>query len=100
MSHIHVRVKDDTKKAAKEVFDRIGLDMSSAITIFLKQVSITQSIPFPLLTENGFTIQQEREILEAEKEAKKGVNTVRTNNKEELKEFLKSLKNNDDHRLS
>lgn len=74
MSTIQVRIDEKTKKSAKKVLDKIGIDMSSAVKFYFKQIVITQGIPFPLLTENGLTVQQEKEILKASEEAKKGIN--------------------------
>ena len=42
------------------MLERIGLDMSSAIKLYLHQIVITQGIPFPLRTANGFTVEQEQ----------------------------------------
>ena len=74
MSNIHVRIKDNTKKAAIKVLDEMGIDMSTAITMYLHQIVITQTIPFRLVTENGLTPQEEQEILMASAEAKRGIN--------------------------
>jgi DNA-damage-inducible protein J len=74
MSTIQIRIDEKTKKSAKKVLDSIGMDMSSAVKVYLHQIVTTQGIPFPLLTENGLTIQQEKEILKASVEAKKGIN--------------------------
>jgi len=74
MSNIHVRIKDNTKKAAIKVLDEMGIDMSTAITMYLHQIVITQAIPFRLITENGLTLQEEQEILIASDEAKRGIN--------------------------
>jgi DNA-damage-inducible protein J len=74
MSTIQVRVDEKTKKQAKKVLENIGMDISSAVKVYLKQIVITQGIPFQLLTENGLTVQQEQEILKASDEAKRGVN--------------------------
>lgn len=92
MTTIQVRIDEKTKKSAKKVLDSIGMDMSSAVKVYLKQIVITQSLPFPLLTENGLTIQQEREILKASEEAKMGINVTRAMNWEEVKKHLDSLK--------
>ena len=62
-STIQVRIDAKTKKQAKKTLNDIGIDMSSAIKLFLRNVVITQSIPLSLRTENGFTIAQEEEIL-------------------------------------
>jgi len=46
MSQIAVRVDDKLKKDATEVFNDLGLDMSTAVKLFLKQSVLTKSIPF------------------------------------------------------
>lgn len=43
---MQVRVDIDTKREASELFKDLGLDMSGAINMFLKQCIITNSIPF------------------------------------------------------
>lgn len=74
MPTIQVRIDGKTKKSAKKVLNKIGMDMSSAVKVYMKQIVITQGLPFQLLTENGLTIQQEQEILKASEEAKQGKN--------------------------
>ena len=67
---IQVRIDAKTKAAARKTLDAIGLDMSSAVKLFLVNVVNRQAIPFDLKTENGFTLAQEKallaEIVEAE----------------------------------
>ena len=46
MSQIAVRVDDQLKKEATELFNELGLDMSTAVKLFLKQSVLTRSIPF------------------------------------------------------
>ncbi len=69
---IQVRIDTTLKKQADKVLDDIGLDLPTAIRIFLKKVVVSKSIPFELtsskLTVNGFTEEFENEVLEAEKE--------------------------------
>ena len=48
MSQIAVRVDDKLKKDATEVFSELGLDMTTAVKLFLKQSVLTRSIPFEL----------------------------------------------------
>lgn len=90
MSTIQVRIDEKTKKSAKKVLDKIGMDMSSAIKIYFKHIVITQGIPFKLLTENGLTVEQEREILKASEEAKRGINVEGPFDSAE--DFINSLK--------
>ena len=92
MTTIQLRIDEKIKNSAKKIFDELGMDMSSAIKYYLMQVVIRQGIPFELLTENGLTEKQEEEILEAEKEAEKGINVTRTKNWKETKAYLDSLK--------
>jgi len=72
-SHIQVRIDTRTKKQAQKTFEQMGLDMSSAIKLFLHSVITTQSIPFEIRTKNGFTPAQEARIVrETEETLKKG----------------------------
>lgn len=45
---ITIRVDSETKKNAKNVLDNLGLDLSSAINIYLKQIIKKQAIPFSI----------------------------------------------------
>lgn len=66
-STIQIRVDNKTKKAAKKTLEEMGLDMSSAVKLFLNNVIIQQKIPFEIRTKNGFTPERERKyIREAE----------------------------------
>lgn len=60
---IQIRIDKKTKRSAQKILDNIGLDLSSAIKLFLKTVTKTHSIPFELRTENGFTKAQELKIV-------------------------------------
>ena len=46
MPQIAVRVDDDLKKEATAIFNELGLDMTTAVKLFLKQSVLTRSIPF------------------------------------------------------
>jgi len=78
-SNINVRVDSATKKAAQKTLQEIGLDLSSGIKLFLRNVVITKSVPLNLRTENGFTVAFEQEMLkeiEWTKKHGKSYNTV------------------------
>jgi DNA-damage-inducible protein J len=60
---LQIRVDRKIKTDAQKVFKELGLDMSSGMKLFLQQVVNTESIPFPLRTANGFTIEKERKML-------------------------------------
>ena len=43
-----IRIDNDLKKECDLIFDDLGLTMSAAMTLFLKQVIKTRGIPFEL----------------------------------------------------
>ncbi len=66
-----IRIDEKLKKDSDKILAELGLDVSTAMRMFLHQVVATQSIPFSIrknLTVNGFTEEFEDEILEAEKD--------------------------------
>lgn len=71
MTTIQVRTKAGLKKSAQQVLDTLGLDLSTAINMYLVQIVVKQGIPFEIRTENGFTPAQEQEILQEIAWAKK-----------------------------
>lgn len=43
-----IRIDTDLKKQASELFSTLGMDMSSAVNIFLKQCVLRGGIPFTI----------------------------------------------------
>lgn len=91
MTNIQIRIDEKEKKAAKRVFDKIGLDMSTAVKLFLRQATLRNGMPFLLLTENGLTLEEETEIMNASNEARKGVNVSESMDAKKALKHLKSL---------
>ena len=50
------RIDAEEKARAFAVFERLGIKPSQAIRLFLRQVSVTQSIPFAVNLPNETTI--------------------------------------------
>ena len=50
-TNINIRVDSDVKNQAQDVFLALGLDMTSAINIFLRQAIRKNGIPFELVAE-------------------------------------------------
>lgn len=48
MCMIQARVNADLKKEAEEILDELGLSVTEAVKIFLKQVAIRGCIPFEI----------------------------------------------------
>jgi DNA-damage-inducible protein J len=91
MSNIQIRITEKEKKEAKKVFDKLGLGMSTAIKIFLRQTAMRKGMPFLLTTENGLTLEQESEIIKASFEAKQGKNISRALRDQAAVKYLKEL---------
>lgn len=71
-STIQVRIDNRTKIKAQAIFKKLGIDLSSAMKLFLSQVIRTKSIPFIAKTENGFTPAYEKMIIDEWKAMKAG----------------------------
>jgi DNA-damage-inducible protein J len=57
-THIHILIEDDIKKQAQLILSDMGLDISTAIHMFIKQVVINRSFPYlpsadPFYNENN-----------------------------------------------
>ena len=48
MAQINIRIDDDIKQRADELFSSLGITMSSAITVFIQHSLDFQGIPFPI----------------------------------------------------
>ena len=71
MTTIQVRIDEKTKKKAKKVFKDMGLDISTGIKVYLNRVVKDNGIPFVVRTENGYTPEQEQEMIKEVQWAKK-----------------------------
>jgi DNA-damage-inducible protein J len=54
---IQIRIDAKTKQEAKKVLDSLGMDMSSAVKIFFRQIINTKNFPCELRDVNGFTLR-------------------------------------------
>lgn len=74
-NQIQIRIDSKTKKEVKIIFDKLGIDMSSAIKLFLRQTINAKNIPFEIRDENGLTFKSaevlKESIISAEKNVKK-----------------------------
>lgn len=60
---IQIRTKPSVKKGAQKILADLGLDLSTAINMYLVQVIRHKGVPFQLRTENGMTPEAESAIL-------------------------------------
>lgn len=50
-STLQIRVESDLRREADELFANAGLDMSTAVRLFLRQSVIRQRLPFDVIAE-------------------------------------------------
>ena len=62
---VQIRIDENLKKQATELFSQLGIDMSSAINIFLKQCVMRGGLPFEVVIP-----QYKPEVIKAMEEAK------------------------------
>ena len=86
-SQIQVRIDNKTKKQAQKVLNSIGMDISSAVKILLKQVVNTGFFPIELRDKNGFLSRKADELKEAMREARDSKESYSS-----AKDLIKSLK--------
>ncbi len=67
---LQIRIDSDLKEAAEKVFSEIGMDTTTAVRMFLKRVTQTRSIPFPLRVEPAFSKEDQARILAVWDESK------------------------------
>ncbi|EGP4917839.1 type II toxin-antitoxin system RelB/DinJ family antitoxin [Enterococcus faecium] len=59
---IHVSVDENLKHDAEQLFDELGLNMTTAITVFLKQSVTKQALPFKIEKGNPITLQAIKDV--------------------------------------
>lgn len=88
---INIRVDKQTKEKAQKTLESLGLDISSGVKLFLHSVINTQSIPFEIRTKNGYTKEQEAQILKESREAIEDFKSGKNKGFKSVKELVKSL---------
>ena len=64
-TYINVRVDEKTKKEVEDILDILGINMSTAVDLFLSQIILNKGIPFKVKLPNKDTIKKEQELAEA-----------------------------------
>ena len=92
-SNIYVRVEPNIKEQAEAVLEKLGIPMSNAVSIFLRQVVMQNGLPFevkipntkPLSLQNLSETEFNMEVLKAHNDFENG----RTYRFEEVENELK-----------
>lgn len=65
-----IRIEENTKKQAVELLEGLGLNLSDAVNIFLRQVILRKGIPFDVAYPED-VLEFKSEVIEAMEEAKR-----------------------------
>lgn len=63
MANLNIRVDDTLKQQAEQIFSDIGITLSAATTIFLKQVVRYNGIPFELRADPFYSAENQTRLL-------------------------------------
>lgn len=76
MANLNIRVDDTLKKQAETVFTDLGISLSTATTMFLKQVVRCNGIPFELRADPFYSVENQSRLLAAKERMEKTGGTV------------------------
>ncbi|MFH1412710.1 MAG: type II toxin-antitoxin system RelB/DinJ family antitoxin [bacterium] len=71
MTQIQVRIDTKTKESAKKILNELGLDISTAVKTFLRQVIMVGGLPYELRDVNGYAKGDVKKIKESYEDAVK-----------------------------
>ena len=88
---VNIKMDEDVRNQAKELFNKMGLDMTTAVNIFLIQSIREQKIPFQISTVKNEMTEEEIEKLIAKKlqEAEADIDNGRVKEYSNLQEDVK-----------
>lgn len=76
MANLNIRVDDTLKKQAEAIFSELGINLSVATTMFLKQVVRYNGIPFELRVDPFYSAQNQARLMEAKERMERTGGTV------------------------
>lgn len=87
---INIRIEPKLKKEVEETLNDLGMNIADAVTVFFKQVVMTESIPFAIKKYN-------KETIEAIRETKKMMkNPDKYKSYENIEELMEELNDEED----
>ena len=73
MAQVNIRIEDDLKEKAEGLLDELGLNMSTAFNIFIKQLVREGGMPFDITTNvNSYYKELYKDFAESEKDIANG----------------------------
>lgn len=76
MANLNIRVDDTLKKQAEAIFSELGISLSAATTIFLKQVVRYNGIPFELRIDPFYSAENQARLLVSKERMERTGGTV------------------------
>jgi len=78
MAQINIRIDDDLKSRADNIFKELGINMTTAFTMFIRQTIRQRGIPFEITTRTDpfYTAENIKILRHSIKEADEGKLTV------------------------
>ena len=67
-ARIYVKVDEAVKQGAQRIFNEVGMDMTTAINLFLRTVEREERIPFDIRTKRAYRKAIDHEYILAELE--------------------------------
>ena len=89
MTDLNIRIDKNLKEIAEAVFEEMGMDLTMAITVFLRQTLRQGKIPFEIYTNPSYNETDMELLRESLDDMNNGRNAVRKSMEE-----LKSMENN------
>jgi DNA-damage-inducible protein J len=89
---VHSRIDEDTKEQASLILEKIGLNVSDAIRLFLNQVVMRKGMPFPVCIPNAETIASMESADSGESLEEVTLDQLRTQFQTERKKIMKQDK--------
>lgn len=81
-----IRIDEELKRQATELFGQLGIDMSSAVNMFLKQAVLCRGLPFKVELP-----QYKPEVIEAMEEAKRISRDPNVRHYTDVKQMFKEI---------
>ena len=85
MAQVNFRIDDETKRQAEELFGQMGLTMTSAIMVFIKQSINQQGLPFKVCANN---LAYHTKLLEAQRDWENGRKNFHEHTDEEVAQLI------------
>lgn len=77
---VNIKMEVEDRDAAKALFDSLGLDMTTAVNLFVKASLREKAIPFPIAAEQSEVMQErfEKELMKDLFESEKDIESGKT----------------------